>query len=103
MLPVVIIGPSEVRSLVEIDRINGDETRMDVDITKVSLSLMRIRDKGSMQGTIVPVWDFWGTSDWYDVAPTKWGYNEKGMSYTTQPMLTLNAIDGNVVSREFGY
>ena len=103
MLPVVIIGPSEVRSLVEIDRINGDETRMDVDITKVSLSLMRIRDKGSMQGTIVPVWDFWGTSDWYDVAPNKWGYNEKGMNYTTQPMLTLNAIDGNVVSREFGY
>ena len=103
MLPVVIIGPSEVRSLVEIDRINGEETRMDVDITKVSLSLMRIRDKGSMQGTIVPVWDFWGTSDWYDVAPTKWGYNEKGMSYTTQPMLTLNAIDGNVVSRQFGY
>ena len=103
MLPVVIIGPSEVRSLVEIDRINGEETRMDVDITKVSLSLMRIRDKGSMQGTIVPVWDFWGTSDWYDVAPTKWGYNEKGMNYTTQPMLTLNAIDGNVVSRQFGY
>ena len=103
MLPVVIIGPSEVRSLVEIDQINGHETRMDVDITKVSLSLMRIRDKGSMQGTIVPVWDFWGTSDWYDVAPNKWGYNEKGTSYTTQPMLTLNAIDGNVVSREFGY
>ena len=103
MLPVVVIGPSEVRSLVEIDRINGEETRMDVDITKVSLSLMRIRDKGSMQGTIVPVWDFWGTSDWYDVAPTKWGYNEKGMNYTTQPMLTLNAIDGNVVSRMFGY
>ena len=103
MLPVVIIGPSEVRSLVEIDRINGEETRMDVDITKVSLSLMRIRDKGSMQGTIVPVWDFWGTSDWYDVAPNKWGYNEKGMNYTTQPMLTLNAIDGNVVSRLFGY
>ena len=103
MLPVVITGPSEVRSLVEIDRINGHETRMDVDITQVSLSLMRIRDKGSMQGTIVPVWDFWGTSDWYDVAPNKWGYNEKGMNYTTQPMLTLNAIDGNVVSREFGY
>ena len=62
-----------------------------------------IRDKGTTTGRIVPVWDFWGTSDWYDVAPTKWGYNEKGMNYTTQPMLTLNAIDGNVVSRELGY
>ena len=78
MLPVVIIGPSEARSLVEIDAINGFETRMDVEITKVSLTLMRIRDKGSLQGTVVPVWDFWGTSDWYDAAPNAYGYNQKG-------------------------
>ncbi len=103
MLPVVVIGPSEVRPLVEIDRINGFETRMDVEITKVSLSLMRIRDKGSLQGTIVPVWDFWGTWDWYDAAPNAYGYNEKGASYATEPMLTLNAVDGTVVSRLFGY
>lgn len=103
MLPVVVIGPSEARPLLEIDRINGFETRMDVEITKVSLSLMRIRDKGSLQGTIVPVWDFWGTWDWYDAAPNAYGYNEKGASYTTAPMLTLNAVDGTVVSRLFGY
>ena len=103
MLPLVVTGPKSGFSLTETDANSGKETRMDVDITKVSLSLMRIRDKGSMQGTIVPVWDFWGTSDWYDVAPNKWGYDEKGMNYTTQPMLTLNAIDGNVVSRELGY
>lgn len=103
MLPVVIIGPSEAHSLVDLDKINGYETRMDVDITKVSLTLMRIRDKGSLQGTIVPVWDFWGTRDWYDAEPNAYGYNEKGMNYTTEPLLTLNAIDGNVVSRLFGY
>lgn len=103
MLPVVVIGPSEVRPLVEIDRINGFETRMDVEITKVSLSLMRIRDKGSLQGTIVPVWDFWGTWDWYDAAPNAFGYRTKGEGDTTQPMLTLNAVDGTVVSRLFGY
>ena len=28
---------------------------------------------------------------------------KKGANYVTQPMLTLNAIDGNVVSRMFGY
>ena len=60
MLPVVIVGPKG-RPLVELDRINGFDTKMDVEITKVSLTLMRIRDKGSLQGTIVPVWDFWGT------------------------------------------
>ena len=103
MLPVVIIGPSEARSLVEIDAINGFETRMDVEITKVFLTLMRVRDKGSLQGTVVPVWDFWGTSDWYDAAPNAYGYNQKGERYSVEPLMTLNAIDGTVVSRLFGY
>ena len=103
MLPVVIIGPTEARSLVELDAVNGFETRMDVEITKVSLTLMRVRDKGSLQGTVVPVWDFWGTSDWYDAAPNAYGYNRKGERYDVEPLMTLNAIDGTVVSRLFGY
>ena len=102
MLPEVIQGP-DGRVLVEVDQYNGFETRMDVDITKVSLSLMRIRDKGSLQGTIVPVWDFWGTSDWYDAEPNAYGYQEKGMNYDFQPMLTLNAVDGTVADRQLGY
>lgn len=102
MLPEVIVGPKET-PLTQLDQYNGFETRMDVDITKVSLSLMRIRDKGSLQGTIVPVWDFWGTSDWYDAEPNAYGYHEKGMNYEFQPMLTLNAVDGTVVDRQLGY
>lgn len=95
MLPVVIVGPKD-HSLVDLDRINGFDTKMDVEITKVSLTLMRIRDKGSLQGTIVPVWDFWGTSSWYRA-------DEQPQNYDTKPLLTLNAIDGTVVSRELGY
>ena len=102
MLPEVIQGP-DGRVLVEVDQYNGFETRMDVDITKVSLSLMRIRDKGFLQGTIFPVWDFWGTSDWYDAEPNAYGYQKKGMNYDFQPMLTLNAVDGTVVNRQLGY
>lgn len=102
MLPVVIVGPKET-SLVEVDRINGFDTHMDVEITKVSLTLMRIRDKGSLQGTIVPVWDFWGTWDWYEPGDDASGNMQKGAVYTTQPMLTLNAIDGSVVDRQLGY
>lgn len=102
MLPVVIVGPKEA-SLVEVDRINGFDTHMDVEITKVSLSLMRIRDKGSLQGTIVPVWDFWGTWEWYEPGDDASGNMQKGAVYTTQPMLTLNAIDGSVVDRQLGY
>lgn len=102
MLPEVIVGPKET-PLTQLDQYNGFDTRMDVDITKVSLSLMRIRDKGSLQGTIVPVWDFWGTSDWYDAEPNAYGYQEKGMNYEYQPILTLNAVDGTVVDRQLGY
>ena len=102
MLPEVIVGPKET-PLTKLDQYNGFDTRMDVDITKVSLSLMRIRDKGSLQGTIVPVWDFWGTSDWYDAEPNAYGYQEKGMNYDFQPMLTLNAVDGTIVDRQLGY
>lgn len=102
MLPEVIVGPKET-PLTQLDQYNGFDTRMDVDITKVSLSLMRIRDKGSLQGTIVPVWDFWGTSDWYDAEPNAYGYQEKGLNYDFQPMLTLNAVDGTVVDRQLGY
>lgn len=102
MLPEVIVGPKET-PLTQLDQYNDFETRMDVDITKVSLSLMRIRDKGSLQGTIVPVWDFWGTSDWYDAEPNAYGYQEKGMNYEYRPMLTLNAVDGTVVNRQLGY
>lgn len=99
MLPVVIIGPSEARSLTEIDRINGFDTHFDVNITKVSLSLMRIRDKGSLQGTIVPVWDFWGTTKWYPLEEQPWADG----SYDYDCLMTLNAVDGSVVSRLFGY
>ena len=102
MLPVVVIGPKET-SLVDLDRINGFDTHMDVEITKVSLTLMRIRDKGSLQGTIVPVWDFWGTWDWYEPGDGASDNMRQGANYTTQPMLTLNAIDGNVVNRQLGY
>lgn len=102
MLPVVVVGPKET-SLVDLDRIDGFDTHMDVEITKVSLTLMRIRDKGSLQGTIVPVWDFWGTWNWYEPGDGASDTMRKGASYTTQPMLTLNAIDGNVVNRQLGY
>ena len=102
MLPVVVVGPKET-SLVDLDRINGFDTHMDVEITKVSLTLMRIRDKGSLQGTIVPVWDFWGTWNWYEPGEDAAESMKKGANYTTQPMLTLNAIDGNVVNRQLGY
>ena len=85
MLPVVVIGPSEAHSLVEIDKINGDETYMDVEITKVSLSLMRIRDKRLLAGDDRSVWDFWGTWDWYEPGDNASDAMKKGATYVTSP------------------
>lgn len=102
MLPEVIVGPKGT-PLTQLDQYNGFDTRMDVDITEVSLSLMRIRDKGSLQGTIVPVWDFWGTWDWYSAEADEEMGPQKGAHLTTQSMLTLNAVDGTVVDRQLGY
>ena len=82
-------------SIGELAGVSGDTIRNYISL--------RIRDKGSLQGTIVPVWDFWGTWDWYEPGDGASDTMRKGASYTTQPMLTLNAIDGNVVNRQLGY
>lgn len=81
---------------------NGFAVTKNIDVDKVSLSLMRIRDKDNLeQGIIVPVWDFWGT-DSYEPENESYGdlvYN--GKYYTVQ--LTVNAIDGTIIDRELGY
>lgn len=81
---------------------NGFSVTKNIAVDKVSLSLMRIRDKDNYaQGLIVPVWDFWGT-DGYEAENESYGdlvYN--GKYYTVQ--LTVNAIDGTIVDRELGY
>ncbi|WP_278338428.1 FKBP-type peptidyl-prolyl cis-trans isomerase [Desulfovibrio piger] len=83
-------------------QLSNEQGQMDVTITEVSLTLMRIRDKGSSQGTIVPVWDFWGSWSWYAPGTDTSEVMQNGVS-CRQPMLTLNAVDGTVVSRLFGY
>ena len=84
-------------------KIPSDHVLVIYDDVSLPLGKLRIRDKGSLQGTIVPVWDFWGTWDWYEPGDDAPDAMKKGATYVTQPMLTLNAIDGNVVSRMFGY
>lgn len=83
-----------------INKINGFDTLHDYKIDKVQLTLMRVRPKDSvMEGTIVPVWDFWGTE--------QAAWDEGTGEITGQPrygvQLTLNALDGTLVDREIGY
>ena len=81
---------------------NGFVVINSIDIDKVSLNMMRIRDKNNYeQGLLVPVWDFWGTISYEleDEAYRDVVYNGKYYSIH----LTVNAIDGTIIDRELGY
>ena len=83
--------------LTEANERNGMRSTIYFDVDKVRLSLMRIRSNGNIsEGLIVPIWDFWGTKKFYPDENTE-GWEE----YTI--LLTVNAIDGTVISRDFGY
>ncbi|MCH5344544.1 MAG: hypothetical protein J1E64_10940 [Acetatifactor sp.] len=83
--------------LTEANERNGMRSTIYFDVDKVKLSLMRIRSNGNIsEGLIVPVWDFWGTKKFYPDENSE-GWEE----YTI--LLTVNAIDGTVISRDFGY
>ena len=67
---------------------NGSDGHLSIDINKVRLNLMRIRAKNSNDmGLVIPVWDYYGSE----------GPIEETI------VLTINAIDGSMVSRELGY
>ena len=67
---------------------NGGDGDLSIDIDKVRLNLMRVRPKSSNDmGLLIPVWDYYGSE----------GPIEETI------VLTINAIDGSMVSRELGY
>ena len=69
------------------ETLSGSLSKQTFTIHRADLTLMRIRDKGTTTGRVVPVWDFWGSAD----------------GSFDQVLLTLNAVDGSVISRAFGY
>lgn len=81
---------------------NGFAVIHDINIDKVELNFMRIRDKYNLnEGTIVPVWDFWATTSAHagDDAHKDLVYD--GEYY--EIVLTINALDGTMIDRELGY
>ncbi len=84
------------------NEVNGFDTIRNVNVDKVQLSLMRVRDKGSFeQGLIIPVWDFYGSITAHTDDENYKQYVFEGPHYET--LLTLNAIDGTLIDRELGY
>lgn len=79
---------------------NGTPTYHDIQIDKVQLTLARIRPKDNVgEGTIVPVWDFWGT----ETTRMTWEGEEHRDEPCYQVLLTINALDGTLIDREIGY
>lgn len=81
---------------------NGFVVHKNMDVHDVTLSLMRIRDKGNAtEGRLIPVWDFWAMDKAHAVDRSysdlvyEGGYDEV--------ILTINALDGSIVDRGFGY
>ena len=73
---------------------------VDMHIDKVRLGYMRTRDEGSdTEGTLIPVWDFFGT--WTAEEPDEdgSGFTDSTMNSQAVPMLTIDARDGSVVQR----
>lgn len=91
---MIIIKNSELKEMNERNQLHSTK---DIAVDKVRLGLMRIRSKGNLdEGLLIPVWDFWGTVTFcQDDGMEPWD------EYTVA--LTVNAVDGTIIDREFGY
>lgn len=86
----------------EANKVNDFDILHDVKIDKVQLTLMRICPKDSVtEGTIIPVWDFWGSEIGRAGDKEHESLVHSEERYGVQ--LTLNALDGTLVDREIGY
>ena len=81
---------------------NGFTVIHDVNVDRVELNLMRIRDKNDLtDGTIIPVWDFWGSCSARAADSAFAEHVDESVRY--EVVMTINAIDGTMVDRALGY
>lgn len=79
------------------------ETKRTYHIRDIRFGYMRIYDPAADNdaGLLVPVWDFFGNFDVVDLDGTvsSSGTGER----STRSFLTINAIDGSIIDRQYGY
>lgn len=81
------------------DTFNGEGESFDITVDEVRLGYMRVREMDSAEGTLVPVWDFFGAETWKDAEGRE--YYSRDSDYIS--LLTINAMDGTVLDREAGF
>ncbi len=80
------------------DAFNGEGESFEITVDEVRLGYMRVREADSAEGTLVPVWDFFGAETWKDAEGRE--YYSVDSDYVS--LLTINAMDGTVLDREQG-
>lgn len=86
------------------DSFNNEGDTVDIQVDKVVLSYMRVREKGSLEGTLIPVWDFFGTKTYKNAAgEVDLVVDRVYDGVTPESMMTINAMDGTIVYRGLGY
>jgi hypothetical protein len=77
-----------------------------IEIDQITLSLQRIPDANSIDsGMLIPVWNFYGQQHYilpYDIE-VKSNDPETSVDALEEPYLSINAIDGSVISKTLGY
>ncbi len=86
------------------DSFNNEGDTVDIQVDEVVLSYMRVREKGSMEGTLIPVWDFFGTKTFRNAAgEVDLVVDRVYDGVMPQSLMTINAMDGTIVDRAAGY
>lgn len=78
-----------------------------VNVEEVRLGYMRVRRKGDdMKGKLIPVWDFYGnitTEFATEIADGDTFHWIQNMDSPYESLMTINAMDGTVINRGYGY
>ena len=86
------------------DSFNNEGDTVDIQVNKVVLSYMRIREKGALEGTLIPVWDFFGTKTFRNAAgEVDLVVDRVYDGVLPESLMTINAMDGTIVDRWAGY
>lgn len=86
------------------DNFNNEGDTVDIQVNKVVLSYMRVREKGSLEGTLIPVWDFFGTKTFKNAAgEVELVVDKVYDGVMPESLMTINAMDGTIVDRWAGY
>ena len=105
---VFLLPFSEIQNVLEemMVKVKAEEyAETDIKVTykinEIRLGYMRVHEKGDVsEGTLVPVWDFFG-SESLQYPDDDSVYSNEGISYESQ--FTINAMDGTVINRGLGY